>query len=197
MTDYTEPSDVDIHASPETVQAYISALEAHRDELDALLNEGIATDADTRQQARNDALREAALIAQSPNLPIFRDGWTSEQDAAAISAMMKISDAILALINAPAPDPVQQAAGWGDLIASAVVEAEKAMQKFPQPNYVISKFAEEAGEVVKALIHHAEGRESREAVIGEMRQTIAMLYRLWIEGDEVHGLRPLAGEPAQ
>jgi hypothetical protein len=36
--------------------------EAHRDELDALLNEGIATDADTRRQARNAALREAANV---------------------------------------------------------------------------------------------------------------------------------------
>lgn len=33
------------------------------DELDALLNEGIATDEDTRLQARNAALREAAEIA--------------------------------------------------------------------------------------------------------------------------------------
>ena len=29
---------------------------------------------------------------------------------------------------------------------------------------------------------------------GEMRQTIAMLYRLWVEGDDVHGLRAIAGE---
>ena len=78
------------------------------------------------------------------------------------------------------------------LIIEAMAEAEKAMRKFPQPNYVISKFAEEAGEVVKAAIHHAEDRETREAVVGEMRQVLAMMLRLWIEGDQVHGMKPLA-----
>lgn len=78
------------------------------------------------------------------------------------------------------------------LVVEAAVEAEKAMRKFPQPNYVISKFAEEAGEVVKAAIHHAENRETREAVVSEMRQVLAMMLRLWIEGDRVHGMKPLA-----
>lgn len=88
-----------------------------------------------------------------------------------------------------------------ELIADAVVEAGKAMQKFPQPNYVISKVAEEAGEVVKAAIHCAEKRETMENLRGEMKQLIAMLYRLWMEGDKVHGLGPVGGvevrEPAQ
>lgn len=74
------------------------------------------------------------------------------------------------------------------LVADGVAEAMKAMLKFPQPNYVISKIAEEAGEVVKAAIHAAEGRETAENLRGEMKQLIAMLYRLWIEGDQVHGL---------
>lgn len=78
------------------------------------------------------------------------------------------------------------------LIADARSEAERAMAKFPQPNYVISKFAEEAGEVVKAAIHCAENRETADNVRGEMKQAIAMLYRLWVEGDQVHGLKPLA-----
>jgi hypothetical protein len=82
---------------------------------------------------------------------------------------------------------------WGDFIKSAVLEAEKAMRKFPQPNYVITKIAEEAGEVVKAAVHCAEGRESLETVRGEMRQLVAMLYRLWMEGDGVHGLAPVSG----
>jgi len=83
------------------------------------------------------------------------------------------------------------------LVNEGLVEAEKAMKKFPQPNYVISKIAEEAGEVVKSAIHCAEGRETPENVRGEMRQLIAMLYRLWVEGDQVHGLaaiRSLASE---
>jgi hypothetical protein len=74
------------------------------------------------------------------------------------------------------------------LIADARQAAEKAMVRFPQPNYVISKIAEEAGEVVKAAIHCAEGRETAENLRGEMVQTVAMLYRLWMEGDGVHGL---------
>jgi hypothetical protein len=82
--------------------------------------------------------------------------------------------------------------GFGDLVAAAHAEATKAIQKFPQPNYVISKIAEEAGEVVKAAIHCAEKRETAENVAGEMKQLIAMLIRLWVEGDQVHGLPPIA-----
>lgn len=78
------------------------------------------------------------------------------------------------------------------LFEEAEAEARKAMLKFPQPNYVISKVAEESGEVVKAAIHCAEGREKPENVISEIRQTMAMLIRLYLEGDQVHGLEPLA-----
>lgn len=77
------------------------------------------------------------------------------------------------------------------LVVDAMEEADRAMRKFPQPNYVISKIAEEAGEVVKAAIHCAEGRETAEKLRGEMKQVIAMLYRLWVEGDQVHGLPPV------
>lgn len=82
-------------------------------------------------------------------------------------------------------------ASFHRLVSKGIEEAERAMQKFPQPNYVISKVAEEAGEVVKAAIHCAEGRENPASVRGEMRQLIAMLYRLWVEGDQVHGLPPM------
>ncbi len=102
----------------------------------------------------------------------------------------------------PAPKPMtwpQRASGpftaesdWLTLISDAMTEANKAMVKFPQPNYVISKFAEEAGEVVKAAIHCAEGRETPQNLRGEIKQAIAMLYRLWNEGDQVHGLQPVA-----
>lgn len=78
-----------------------------------------------------------------------------------------------------------------ELYLDALAEAEKAMRKFPQPNYVISKVAEEAGEVVKAAIHCAEGRETPENVVAEIRQAMAMLIRLYVEGDQVHGLSPL------
>lgn len=78
-----------------------------------------------------------------------------------------------------------------DLLPDAVERAEKAMRKYPQPNYVISKWAEESGEVTKALIHAAEGRETWENIRGELVDTLAMLHRLFIEGDKVHGLPPL------
>lgn len=86
---------------------------------------------------------------------------------------------------------VGQDSGVTELFLDAWAEAEKAMRKFPQPNYVISKVAEEAGEVVKAAIHCAEGRDTPGHVAEEIRQAMAMLIRLYIEGDQVHGLAPI------
>lgn len=80
-----------------------------------------------------------------------------------------------------------------NLFRAVEAEAFKAMRNFPQPNYVISKVTEEAGEVVKAAIHCAEGRDTPENVVAEIKQAMAMLIRLYIEGDQVHGLPPLAG----
>ncbi|RTK98879.1 MAG: hypothetical protein EKK59_06880 [Neisseriaceae bacterium] len=80
---------------------------------------------------------------------------------------------------------------WETFLFDARLEALRAIARFPQPNNVLSKFAEEAGEVVKAAIHCAEGRETIENVRAEMRQAIAMLFRLWLEGDEIHGLPPV------
>lgn len=104
-----------------------------------------------------------------------------------------IADAIRALPGhgQPAAHAVKVKA-LNALFAAAIAEADKAMRKFPQPNYVISKVAEEAGEVVKAAIHCAEVREAPEAVISEIRQAMAMLIRLYLEGDQVHGLPPLS-----
>ena len=96
-------------------------------------------------------------------------------------------DRLAAQVAAHGPDDD----GFGALIFEAKIEAEKAMRRFPQPNHVISKIAEESGEVVKAAIHCAEGRENVENLRGEMKQVIAMLYRLWIEGDQIHGLPPV------
>jgi chromosome segregation ATPase len=95
----------------------------------------------------------------------------------------------LALLDTPAPSPDDL--GIAALIPDAIAAAEKAMTKFPQPNYVISKWAEETGEVTKALIHAAEGRETWENVRGELVQSLAMLHRLFVEGDQVHNLPPL------
>lgn len=72
----------------------------------------------------------------------------------------------------------------GYLIAEAVTSAEKAMTKFPQPNYVAAKLAEEAGEVVRAFIHRAEGRATTEEFRAETVQLIGLALRLFFEGDE-------------
>jgi phosphoribosyl-ATP pyrophosphohydrolase len=94
-------------------------------------------------------------------------------------------------------DQMERIYSFGVLVRRAHIEATKAMKRFPQPNYVISKIAEEAGEVVKAAIHCAEKRETPENVEKEMTQLLAMLIRLWVEGDQVHGLPPISemGKP--
>ena len=121
------------------------------------------------------------------------DGTTpAHLDAAKAAAQADYEARILAALEAAPVAPAEAEGHWEDFLKSAVAEAEKAMRKFPQPNYVISKVAEEAGEVVKAAIHCAEARETAENVRNEMRQLIAMLYRLWVEGDQVHGLPPVS-----
>lgn len=78
-----------------------------------------------------------------------------------------------------------------DIMRRALWAAETAQTKYPQPNYVLTKVAEEAGEVVKAGVHIAEGRDFTWADLeGEVVQTIAMCLRLLVEGDGVIGLYP-------
>ncbi|HFT1547942.1 TPA: hypothetical protein ACH27V_001554 [Klebsiella quasipneumoniae subsp. similipneumoniae] len=78
------------------------------------------------------------------------------------------------------------------LVAMARVSADKAIRKFPQPNYVLLKVAEEAGEVVQAGVHYAENRMEWGQVEGEIVQLLAMLIRLVTEGDKVNGITPPA-----
>lgn len=79
---------------------------------------------------------------------------------------------------------------FASLVAMARVSADKAMRKFPQPNYVLLKVAEEAGEVVQAGVHYAEKRMEWEQVEGEIVQLLAMLIRLVTEGDQINGITP-------
>ncbi|CAH3446655.1 MULTISPECIES: nucleoside triphosphate pyrophosphohydrolase family protein [Enterobacteriaceae] len=79
---------------------------------------------------------------------------------------------------------------FSSLVAAARVRADKAMRKFPQPNYVLNKVAEESGEVIKAVIHFTEGREEWRNVEGEIIDNLAMLIRLVMEGDQVIGFTP-------
>jgi hypothetical protein len=87
-------------------------------------------------------------------------------------------------------DPAERAY-LEDIFARALASQKKAEKKFPQPNYVLTKVAEEAGEVVKAGVHYAEGRDfTWEDLEGECVQTLAMIFRLLTEGDRVIGVVP-------
>lgn len=79
---------------------------------------------------------------------------------------------------------------FASLVSKARTSADKAMVKFPQPNYVLLKVAEEAGEVVQAGVHYAENRMTWQEVEGEITQLLAMLIRLVTEGDQVNGITP-------
>ncbi|WP_265101143.1 ead/Ea22-like family protein [Klebsiella pneumoniae] len=81
---------------------------------------------------------------------------------------------------------------FASLVAMARASADKAIRKFPQPNYVLLKVAEEAGEVVQAGVHYAENRMEWGQVEGEIVQLLAMLIRLVTEGDQVNGITPPA-----
>lgn len=78
-----------------------------------------------------------------------------------------------------------------DIFHRALTAQKKAEKKFPQPNYVLTKIAEESGEVVRAGVHYAEGRDCTwEDLEGECVQAMAMIFRLLTEGDKVHGVIP-------
>lgn len=79
---------------------------------------------------------------------------------------------------------------FASIVTQARARADKAMRKFPQPNYVLNKVAEESGEVIKAVIHYTEGREEWRNVEGEIIDNLAMLIRLVQEGDQVIGFTP-------
>ena len=110
-------------------------------------------------------------IILHPNTP---EGWLSEYQA------------VFTAQPAPAvPDDY-----FGRLVEKARVSADRAMRKFPQPNYVLNKVAEESGEVIKAVIHYTEGREEWANVEGEIIDNLAMLIRLVVEGDQIIGFTP-------
>lgn len=95
------------------------------------------------------------------------------------------------LENAAPPVPVSVPDDYfAYLVTAARIRADKAMRKFPQPNYVLNKVAEESGEVIKAVIHYTEGREDWANVEGEIIDNLAMLIRLVSEGDQVIGFTP-------
>ena len=75
------------------------------------------------------------------------------------------------------------------ILDRATWELATAQMRFPQPNYVTLKVAEEAGEVIKEAVHYAEGRSTWEKVEGDVVQMIAMGLRLLVEGDQINGVK--------
>ena len=92
----------------------------------------------------------------------------------------------------PSIPPKTEADYFGGLVLRARAAAAKASAKFPQPNYVTLKIAEEAGEVVRGAVHYAEGRMPWDEVEGEIVQLLAMLIRFVTEGDQINGVTPPA-----
>lgn len=80
---------------------------------------------------------------------------------------------------------------WSGLAAAAADEYERALQLFPGANNNLLALCEEHGELVKACLDYHQGK-STEADIGkELTQCMAMLLRLWFQGDATIGLPPV------
>ena len=65
-----------------------------------------------------------------------------------------------------------------NFLADVISEINRARRKFPDPSNLTVAFAEEAGEVVKAVMSEAWSHVYEEAV-----QAAAMACRLAVEGD--------------
>ncbi|HGM6984060.1 TPA: DUF551 domain-containing protein [Serratia marcescens] len=115
--------------------------------------------------------------------------YAKEGEKSLVTWSEPMGDAVIPLYTAP-PAPAVPDDYFGELVKKARSAADKAMRKFPQPNYVLNKVAEESGEVIKAVIHYTEGREEWASVEGEIIDNLAMLIRLVAEGDQVIGFTP-------
>lgn len=145
------------------------------------------------------------VVGADVNFPVFKDGEYAEGEIydeqlyfmlQAMWMAWKAANAELveALEKAQQRNAELEAQNdyFASLVAMARVSADKAIRKFPQPNYVLLKVAEEAGEVVQAGVHYAENRMEWGQVEGEIVQLLAMLIRLVTEGDQVNGITPPA-----
>ena len=79
----------------------------------------------------------------------------------------------------------QAVANFDEFIADVRAEYARAMKLFPdngskQPQLAV--FAEEAGEVPKALLDHSRGEDTIDGIYTECVQAAAMAARLAIEG---------------
>lgn len=126
-------------------------------------------------------LREAEAIEQA--CKAHAPQWDGIDPAIKVYAREQMRSAVSAYLNADY---------FGSLVEKARQAAAKASVKFPQPNYVTLKIAEEAGEVVRGAVHYAEKRMEWDEVEGEIVQLLAMLIRFVTEGDQINGVTPPA-----
>jgi len=137
-------------------------------------------------------LRDQGEIEERLRLPVSESMFVRRSDMlrALFAERAEAADTIAALRK-----QVSDAVGedyFGALVIKARQAAAKASVKFPQPNYVTLKIAEEAGEVVRGAVHFAEGRMDWSEVEGEIVQLLAMLIRFVTEGDQINGVFPPA-----
>lgn len=112
-------------------------------------------------------------------------------DTSILGVRVAREEILVLLANLPSPiDADPGMALFASLLAKAKERAIKAAIKFPQPNYVLNKFHEEAGEVGKEVIHYTENRGDWARVEDEIVDLLAMTIRLLKEGDGVIGFVP-------
>ncbi|WP_326928445.1 hypothetical protein [Citrobacter sp. RHBSTW-00053] len=132
------------------------------------------------KQALREAAQEEIMLRSVSDTS---DAWQDEASPEAVLALLDELEAAEKRI-------AEQSDYFSALVAAARKSADKAMRKYPQPNYVLLKVAEEAGEVVRAGVHYAENRMTWDEVEGEIVQLLAMLIRLVTEGDQINGVTP-------
>lgn len=125
----------------------------------------------------------------------FPHSWIDSEGLEVMSAS-EVNRAWIAVRNAISGDVPDDY--FASLVSAARQRAAVAMERYPQPNYVLNKVSEESGEVVKEVIHYAEGRGQWARVEDEIVDNLAMLFRLVVEGDQVIGFIPpyLKKDPA-
>jgi len=193
------------------ITAYLAALPADKPDAAALLTKAVGQVEYWRNKQALLPSLEHAVSEDGEHKPIgdekawgagYANGRYSEADwwLTTIRAWDAQRGSCPAL-TAPPPSipPKTEADYFGGLVLRARAAAAKASAKFPQPNYVTLKIAEEAGEVVRGAVHYAEGRMPWDEVEGEIVQLLAMLIRFVTEGDQINGVTPpasIASPPA-
>ncbi|HOV03758.1 MAG TPA: hypothetical protein PLJ34_09550 [Hyphomicrobiales bacterium] len=75
-----------------------------------------------------------------------------------------------------------------DFLGDVFTEHKRATEKYPRPNPNLAALTEEVGELAKALLHFAEGKEiDWDAVRVEAVQVATMAARCALEGDPTVG----------